>query len=483
MTDKKNTAQQAKQSHSVIDRFFEISARGSSIGREIRGGFVTFFAMAYIVILNPLILGGEVNSDVAGNFLDPAQVGAVTSLSAGLMSILFGIVARLPFAFAAGLGMNSFLAVTVVGQVTWQEAMGIVIINGIIICLLGASGIRLAIFRAVPAALKSAITVGIGFFIAFIGFVNAGFVTATEAGPPVQLGSGGSIASVPTLLFLITLLVIGVLVSRRVSGAILIGIAVATVAAIIVQAVLNLGPAVTSEGGWHMTVPELPASPVTLPDFSLIGQFDMFGAFGRIGIISTLMMVFTLLFTNFFDAMGTMNGLAKNAGLSDRDGEFPRIRGAFIVEGFGAITGGATSSSSTTVFVESASGIAEGARTGLAATVTGLLLLLSAFFTPLTAAVPIEVGSAALVIVGAMMMAQVREIDFGDFYLALPAFLTIAAMPLTYSIANGVGVGFVAYALLHLLGGRAKQVHWLMWVVAAGFLIYFTRGPIEQLLN
>ena len=464
----------------AIDRFFEITRRGSTFGREIRGGIVTFVTMAYIVILNPLILGGS--EDVAGNALDAAQVGAATGLTAGLMTILFGLFARLPFAIAAGLGINSFLAVSVVGQVTWPEAMGLVVINGVIIVLLGATGARTAIFRAVPQALKAAITVGIGLFIAFIGFVDSGFVNRTPGGPPVQLGDGGSITSVPTLIFLLGLVLIGILVARRVPGGILIGIVVTTIVAIIAQALLKLGPSFEDPNGWHMTIPELPTALFTVPDFGLVGQFDVFGSFGRIGALSATMLVFTLVFSNFFDAMGTMTGLAKNAGLAHKDGTFPRLRAAFIVEGAGAIAGGATSTSSNTVYVDSASGIGEGARTGLASIVVGLLFLLSMFLTPLTLVVPIEVGSAALVVVGAMMMGQIREIKFDKFAVALPAFLTIVTMPLTYSIANGIGVGFISWALVNAASGRARKVHWLMWVVAAGFALYFVRGPIETLI-
>ncbi|MGO1798318.1 MAG: NCS2 family permease [Microbacterium gubbeenense] len=465
---------------SRLDRFFEITKRGSTVSRELRGGLVTFVTMAYIVILNPLILGGV--ADVEGFTLDGAQIGAATGLTAGVITILFGLVAKMPFALAAGLGINSFLAVAVVGNVTWVEAMGLVIINGIIIVLLGATGARTAIFRAIPQPLKAAITVGIGLFIAFIGFVDSGFVNRTPAGPPVQLGDGGSIASVPTLIFLFALVLIGVLVARRVPGAILIGIVVSTVLAIIAQATLQLGSSAENPGGWHMTIPELPSAILTIPDFGLVGQFDLFGAFGRIGILSATMLVFTLVFTNFFDAMGSMTGLAKNAGLAHKDGTFPRLRSAFIVEGFGAIAGGGTSSSSATVYVDSAAGIGEGARTGLASVTVGVLFLLSMFFTPLTLTVPIEVGSAALVVVGAMMMAQIKEINFTKFSVALPAFLTIVTMPLTYSIANGIGIGFVSWALINALSGRARKVHWLLWVVAAGFALYFVRGPIEALL-
>ncbi len=466
--------------HNALDRFFEITQRGSTFGREIRGGVVTFVTMAYIVILNPLILGGV--DDVTGNALQGAQIGAATGLTAGVMTILFGLIARLPFALAAGLGINSFLAVSVVGQVTWPEAMGLVVINGILIVLFGATGIRTAIFNAVPQQLKAAITVGIGLFIAFIGFVDSGFVTRTPAGPPVQLGDGGSLTSAPTLIFVLGLILIGVLVARRVPGGILIGIVVTTIVAMITQAILKLGPSFEDPNGWHMTIPELPSSIVTIPDFGLVGQFDLFGAFGRVGALAATMLVFTLVFSNFFDAMGTMTGLAKNAGLAYKDGTFPRLRSAFIVEGLGAVAGGATSTSSNTVYVDSASGIGEGARTGLASIVVGVLFLLSMFLTPLTLVVPIEVGSAALVVVGAMMMGQIKEIKFTNFAVALPVFLTIVTMPLTYSIANGIGVGFISWALINALSGRARKVHWLMWIVAVGFALYFVRGPIETMI-
>ena len=259
--------------------------------------------------------------------LDFAQLTAVTGLVAGVITILFGVVAKLPFALAAGLGMNSFLAVSVVQEVTWVEAMGLVIINGIIIVVLGATGIRTAIFNAVPHALKVAITVGIGLFIAFIGFVNSGFVTRTPAGPPVQLGQDGSIASLPTLVFVVALILIGILVARNIPGGILIGIIVATILAMIIQAFAKLGtvgdPVSPDPKGWNLAAPEIPAQVVALPDFSLVGAFDLFGAFERIGVLAATMLVFTLVFTNFFDAMGTMTGLARSAGLQTKDGMLP----------------------------------------------------------------------------------------------------------------------------------------------------------------
>ena len=449
----------------------------------MRGGVLTFVTMAYIVILNPLILGGT--PDVSGHSLQGAQVAAVTALSAGVMTVLFGLIARLPFAFAAGLGINSFLAVNVVKIVTWPEAMGLVVINGLIIVLLAATGLRRLIFNAVPAQLKTAITVGIGLFIAFIGFVDSGFVrTTTMSSPPVQLGEAGSIATVPTLTFLVALVIMGVLMARKVKGALLIGIVAATVVAIIAEAIWHVGPSMgKNPAGWNLTVPQLPTSLVSLPDLSLVGQVDLFGAFGRIGALAAVMLIFTLVFTNFFDAMGSMTGLARSAGLANEDGTFPRLQSALIVEGVGAVVGGATSASSNTVFVESASGIGEGAKTGFASVVTGVLFLLAMFFTPLTQVVPLEVAAAALVIVGALMVVQIRYIDFSEFSSVLPVFLTIIVMPLTYSIANGIGVGFVSWVLIRSLAGKAREISPLLWIVAAGFLVYFARGPIETLLG
>ncbi len=468
-----------------FDRFFEITRRGSTIGTEVRGGVVTFVTMAYIVILNPIILSS--GTDVAGNTLGFTQVAATTALTAGVMTVLFGLVTRLPFAFAAGLGINSFLAVSVVGQVTWPEAMGLVVINGVIIVLLAATGLRRMIFDAVPIQLKLAITVGIGLFIAFIGFVDAGFVTATGASsPPVGLGVGGSVATVPTLIFVFTLLLTGILVARKVKGGILIGLVSGTVVAVIVEAIWNIGPKFAGDevnpGGWGLSVPELPTSLVSVPDLSLVGQIS-FGSFERIGVLAALMLVFTLVFTNFFDAMGTMTGLSKEAGLANEKGDFPRIKSALIVEGVGAVAGGFTSSSSNTVFIESGAGIGEGARTGLANVVTGALFLVAMFFTPLVSIVPTEVAASALVIVGALMMSQIRFIDFSDFSILLPVFLAITVMPLTYSIANGIGAGFIAWVVVRSLSGKAREISPLLWIVAAGFVLYFARGPLETLLG
>lgn len=472
----------------ALDRWFRITERGSTVGREVRGGLVSFFAMAYIIVLNPLILGS--GADVTGARLSIAEIAAVTAFTAGVMTIAFGAIARYPFAFATGLGVNSMVAVTIAKQVTWAEAMGLVVIEGLIIVLLAVSGFRAAVFRAIPPDLKAAIAVGIGLFIAMVGLVDSGFVRrvpdAAGTTVPVGLGINGSIASWPTAVFALGLLVCGVLVARQVRGGLFLGIVATTVVAVVVEAIVHAGPSFVDGSpvptGWNLAVPTLPDSLGGLPNLSLIGDIDPIGAFTRIGPLSASLFVFTLLLANFFDAMGTFTGLGREAGLVDEEGNLPGMKTALVVEGIGAVVGGATSSSSNTVFLESAAGIAEGARTGLANIVTGTLFLLAMFLTPLYQVVPVEAAAPALVVVGALMVRQITEIDLTRFEIALPAFLTIVAMPFTYSIANGIGIGFVTWVVLATATGRARTVHPLLWLVSAAFLVYFAIGPISSAL-
>lgn len=477
---------------SALDRFFKISERGSTPGREVRGGLVTFVTMAYIIVLNPLIIGSFAADDAAahrdlfGAILPVHQVAAATALVAGVLTILFGLVANYPFALATGLGINTLVAVTIAPQMTWPEAMGLVVINGLVVLLLVVTGVRTVVFNAVPSSLKSAIAVGIGLFIALIGLVDAGFVRrlpdSANTPVPVGLGINGSIASWPTLVFVVGLIVMGILVAKRVKGAILLGVLAGTVLSIVIEAIVKAGPSLgTNPKGWNLGYPSLPDTVVGLPDLSLLGDVS-FGAWWRVPAITAALLVFTLVLTDFFDTIGTMTGLAKEAGLIKKDGELPNVSKALFVDGVGAVAGGAASTSSNTVYIESAAGIAEGARTGLANVVTGLLFLLAMFFTPLYQVVPIEAAAPALVVVGAMMMGQIREIDFSDFSIALPAFLTIVVMPFTYSIANGIGAGFVSYVVLRLVTGRARGVHPLLWVVAVAFIVYFAIGPIQAAL-
>ena len=473
---------------SGLDRFFHISERGSSVSREVRAGVVTFFAMAYIVLLNPLILG--TSEDSAGTVLGIPQVAAATALVAGVMCILFGAIANYPFGIAAGLGLNTLVAVTLVGMegLTWAQAMGLVVVDGIIIVLLAISGFRTAVFRAIPPSMKAAIGVGIGMFISLIGFVDAGFVRripdAAMTTVPVQLGINGSIASWPTLVFILGLFICGFMVSRQIPGGLFIGIVINTIIALIVEAVTGAGSAADNgPTGWNLAVPSLPDSFGGIPDLSLVGAVDIVGAFTNIGVVTASLLVFTLVLANFFDAMGTMTALGRQAGLTDEKGELPEMKKALVVEGLGAVVGGAGSASSATVFVDSSAGIADGARTGLANIVTGLLFLAAMFFTPLYEIVPIEAAAPVLVIVGALMMMQVSEIDWTKFHIALPSFLTIVAMPFTYSIADGIGIGFITFALFSVFAGKTKEVHWLMWLISALFVVFFAMDPIMSAIS
>ncbi|MEJ2868974.1 NCS2 family permease [Actinomycetospora sp. OC33-EN08] len=477
----------------MLQRLFRLDERATTIGAEVRGGLVTFVTMAYIVVLNPLILGSidpasaSAKRDVLGATLSVPQVAAVTALVAGVMTILFGLIANFPFALATGLGINTLVAVSIAPQMTWPEAMGLVVIEGVIIVILGLTGFRTAVFAAIPDALKIAIAAGIGAFIALIGLVDAGFVRripdAANTTVPVGLGIEGSIASWPTAVFCVGLLLTAVLVARGTKAGILIGVVATTVLAIVVEAIVQVGPSNgTNPRGWNLGYPGLPSSVVGLPDLSLVGDVS-FGAFARLPIIAVTLLVFTLVLANFFDAMGTMTGLGRQAGLVDEKGQLPNIGRALVVEGAGAVAGGAASSSSNTVFVESASGIASGARTGLANVVTGLLFLAAMFFTPLYEVVPVEAAAPALVVVGALMMGGVRDIEWGEFRVALPVFLTIVTMPFTYSIANGIGVGFISWVVLHATTGRARTIHPLMWVVAVAFVAYFAVGPLRAALG
>ena len=468
----------------MLDRYFGITARGSTVETEVRGGAATFFTMAYIVVLNPIILAGA--ADVTGAQLDFREVATSTALVAAVMSILMGVVGRFPLALAAGLGLNGVVAFTLASQMSWADAMGIVVLEGLIITLLVALGLRRAIFDAVPLALKQSISVGIGLFIAFIGFVDAGFIHRPEGGPvPVELGSGGRLVGWPTVVFCIGLLLTIVLVARRVRGGILIGIVVTTIVAMVIEAIVEVGPAVGGAGpsGWQLNVPTFPDDLVAAPEFGLLGAFSLFGSFQEVGVIAAILFVYTLLLADFFDTMGTVVGVGAEGGLLDEQGQVPNLNKVLLVDSVAAVAGGAASASSNTSYIESAAGVGDGARTGLASVVTGVLFLGALFLTPLFEIVPYEAASPALVVVGFLLATQVRQIPWDDYELAIPCFLTIILMPFTYSITNGIGAGFVSFAVLKLARGRGRDVHPLLFVIAAAFVVYFAIGPVEDWLG
>ncbi len=465
---------------SALDRYFKISDRGSSIGQEVRGGIVTFLTMAYIIVLNPIILSGK--PDIDGNELDFAMVAAGTALVAGVLTILMGVVANFPLALAAGLGLNAFVAFSLANQMTWADAMGLVVIEGLVILVLVLTGFREAVFNAVPVPLKIAISVGIGLFITLIGLVDSGFVGG-GGGTPLELGVGGQLQGWPVLVFCFGLLLVIALFVLKVRGAILISIIATTVVAMIVEAAVDLGSSAVNPKGWSLNVPALPDRLVDTPDFGLLGEFSLLGSWDHVGVVTVFLLIFTLLLTDFFDTMGTMTAVGAEAELNDEDGVPPNARKILVVDSVAAVAGGAASVSSNTSFIESTSGVAEGARTGLSAVVTGVLFLLATFLTPLVAIVPSEAAVPALVLVGFLMMQQVAGIDWADVEIAIPAFLTIVLMPFTYSISAGIGAGFLAFVLIKVVRGKFGQVHALMWVVAALFVVYFAISPITSWLT
>ncbi len=513
----------------MLDSYFKIKERGSSVSREIRGGVVTFFTMAYIVALNPLILGNV--TDQNGEYLggsttgaNYAAIAAMTALMAGLLTILMGTVANFPLALATGLGLNTFVAVGIAAKMTWADAMGLVVLEGIIITILVLTGFRTAVFKAVPQQLKIAISVGIGLFITLIGLVDAGFVRKTPGtGPvPVTLGFNGELVGWPIVVFGFGLLLMIILMVRKVKGAILIGIVASTILSVIIEKAFKIGtnylPGSVVDGvfegklpdnfkgeiiskyvkgpdgmavsetvayvnpkGWGLNVPSVPESIVATPDFSLFGKFDLLGAFNFEGvtIIAAILFVFTLLLSDFFDTVGTVTAIGNEAGLIDKDGNVPNNNKILFVDSIAAVAGGAGSISSNTSYIESASGVGEGARTGLASIVTGFLFLLTTFLSPLVAVIPYEAATPALVIVGFLMMSQIKDIDWSDYGIGIPAFLSIILMPFTYNISVGIGVGIVSHVIIRLIQGRSKEIHYLLYIVSALFVVYFMQSPIN----
>lgn len=484
----------APRALSAIDKYFKITERGSTVWTEVRGGLVTFFTMSYIIVLNPLIIGTV--PDGTGDFLGDgsapnlAMVAATTALVAGVLSILMGVVANFPIALAAGLGLNAVVTYSIASlpDMTWENAMGLVVLEGLIILVLVLTGFRTAVFKAVPRELKTAIAVGIGLFIAFIGVVDAGFVRIPASmATPVELGVAGSISGWPLVVFVFGLVLAIVLMVRKVHGGLLISILAATVLAVIIEAIAKVGPQAldgSNPTGWELNSPAFPEDGIVqAPDFSLLGQFSLFGSIESIGIIAVLLLVFSLLLADFFDTMGTMVAIGGEAELLDDDGNPPKTTEILVVDSIAAAAGGAASVSSNTSYIESAAGVGDGARTGLASVVTGVAFLLATFLAPLVDMVPFEAATPVLVVVGFLMVMQISGIDWKNLEVAIPAFLTIVLMPFTYSITVGIGAGFISFVVLKVVLGKVRQVHPLMWGASVLFVLYFALGPIKDALG
>ena len=380
-----------------VDSYFHISARGSTVGREVRGGLVTFFTMAYIIALNPLIigtapdgagnlLGGLPYADAAGNPISAnidttiTLVAGATALVAGVMTILMGVLGRFPIGIAAGLGINALLAFTIAPRMTWPQAMGLIVVEGVVIALLVLTGFRTAVFRAVPRSLRSGISIGIGLFIVFVGLVDGGIVRKPTGGAPVELGVNGSLLGWPMLVFVLGLFAVAVLHARRVRGALLVSIVGTTVVAVLIELAADAGAkSADNPTGWALNVPRLNGL-ASVPDLSLIGDVDVLGAFrpsfaGGFHpqlLIPLLLLVFSLLLADFFDTMGTVVAVGAEGDLLDEHGVPPHLNAVLMVDSVAAAAGGIGSVSSNTSYVESVAGVGEGARTGLASVVTGV---------------------------------------------------------------------------------------------------------------
>jgi adenine/guanine/hypoxanthine permease len=455
---------------SGLDRFFHISERGSTVRTEVLAGLATWLTMAYILFVNPQFLGAF--PDRTGVTLGFGQILTVTALVAGVMCLFMGLYANYPFALAAGLGLNAFVAFTLVGgnHLTWAEAMGVIVIEGALIAILVLTGLREMILNAIPMDLKRAIGIGIGLFIAFVGLQSAGIVVHPDEGKILDLSP--DLTSLPTLIFAFGLALSATLVARKTRGALLIGILGTTALAVAINYLF------ADKGLYDIPgVALFPSDLFVAPDFSLVGDVS-FNVFEVLGWATALAAIVSVMLSDFFDTMGTVVGLGGEAGLLDKDGKLPGIKRVLLVDSVAAAAGGAASASSNTTFIESAAGIAEGGRTGLTAVVVGVLFLLSLFLSPLAGMIPVQATAPVLVVVGYFMMTLVKDISWSDPSIGIPALITMLMMPLTFSITNGVAAGFVAYTVINLLSGRWKSVHPLMFLVSGIFVWYFLHGVL-----
>ena len=433
---------------------FDLQGRGTSVAREVRGGITTFLTMGYILFANPAILAS------AGIPFEAAA--AATAAAAALCTLLMGVGANFPVALAPGMGLNAVVAFQVAGQTgSWQTAMGLVVLNGLVVLALVVAGVREAVMRAIPLDLRRAISVGIGLFIALIGAVNARLVVIPPSSiaaintnplaavPPV---THGSLQFAEPLLALAALLIIAFLLTRKVPGALVIGIAAATVAG------LFLGVSHWPAGAW-----------LRMPRFDTVFQADVRSALD----LRLLPLLMSIVMVDFFDTIGTVTAIAETGALQDRSGRIPRLRSILAIDSISAAIGGTFGVSSVTAYVESAAGVAEGARTGLHNLVVAALFALCMFAAPLVAIVPAAATAPALIVVGFLMCQQITRMDFTALDTAIPAFLILLMTPLTFSISHGIGYGFIAFVAIKLLGRRTADVQPMMYATAAMFVAYF----------
>ncbi|MDH5293035.1 MAG: NCS2 family permease [Acidimicrobiia bacterium] len=433
----------------TLDQYFRLSERGTTVSTEIRAGITTFMVMAYIIFVNSGILSA------AG--YDAVAVATATALIAGVLTIAMGVISNFPLAMAAGLGINGAVAFGLVLSqgLTPAGAMGVIVLEGIVVTVLVVAGFREAVMNAVPMALKRAIGVGIGLFILFIGFVNGGLIQTPEGGAvPVSFVFPNSAGAAVTLIGLLITIALWV---KKVPGALLLSILLTTVVALV------------------LGVQTLPESFTVSPSFASLGDFDLGNVFATLGLLTALLTIFSFMLTDFFDTMGTATAIAEQAGLADEDGNIEDIGKLLLVDSLGAIAGGLGGVSSNTSYIESGAGVAEGGKTGLTAVVTGVLFLLAMIIAPIAGIIPAQATAPVLIFVGFLMTGLLKGIDFEDVEEGLPALLTMILMPLTYSITVGIGAGFVTHVVVKVFRGKTREIPILMWIVAASFLVYFAQ--------
>lgn len=465
-------------SGNVLERFFKFKQWDTSLKRDTLAGLTTFMVMSYIIFVNPNILG--LGGDKAG--LPFAGVLTSTCLVAGVMTIIMGLFTNRAYAIAPGMGLNAVVAYSLVaGQgLTMQSAMGLIFLEGIAITILVITGFREAIFKAIPLELKKAIVVGIGFFILFIGLVDGGLISTTS-GTAVALVQFGSVPMAPLAVTLFGLGITIAMMAKKWRPAILLGIVFSTILAIILNYTMG------QDVGFSTGTAVWPSDIIASPDFSLVGKFD-FGAFSKLGVTAAVLWVFSLMLSDFFDTMGTLIGVGGEAGYLDEKGDLPQVNRPLLIDSLAAVAGGAVSASSATTYVESGAGVGVGGRTGWVSVVTGVLFLVAMFFSPIAGIVPAQATAPALIVVGYLMMATLTKgeskaeheggeasasINFSNLAFGLPAVLIMTIMPLTYSITNGIGFGFIAYVIIRVVQGKAREINWLLWVATIAFAIYF----------
>jgi len=446
----------------AIASYFKFAERGTNLATEVRGGLTTFMVMVYIVFVNAGILGAGFGLDPAGT----VAVSAATALIAGIMTIVMGVVGNYPFALAAGLGINAIVAFGLTARgLSPAGAMGVIVLEGVVVTVLVLVGLREAVMNAVPLSLKRAIGAGIGLFILFIGFNNGGLIGSTGStpaeGPPL-------VPILPTtaaqFVFLFGLLLTAVLWARKIRASLIISIVVTTIVALVAG------------------VATVPTSFSWVPSFSTIGAFDLGNVFAVLPLLTAVLVIFSIMLVDFFDTMGTVTGVASEAGLANEDGSVPNVGRVLLVDSVAAAVGGLGGVSSNTTYIESAAGVAEGARTGFASVVTGALFLLAIFLAPLAGIIPGVATAPALVLVGFLMFTQVRDINVANFEDGFPALLTIILMPITFEISPAIGAGFITWVVIKLARGKLGEIHPLMWVVSIAFLLFFLQSWVEPYL-